>query len=347
MRSDFLIRQFVRVVFPLALFLVCAFPLAADTNLLNNGDWVVDGATDPGPDARDILVSVNGLPVGPFSELKVFHAFTGAGFPQVWSIKGNGALRPVLPPPGEFGGTFYLTQYWDCATGLTRSLVLVELNIQVDPKNPNDLLLTGKVSNLTSLEGTDFELRLNPPKNDSVKADVSYSLTATRDFCVNETRQDLLEGFRVARMVSNYISDNQNDNDSIRYASTVAKVCDCCDCYTIKGWVCAQLFDNDSYITCFEDKLADKRLFLVHNYPYPRITPTLVVHFDKPKPWHLNPQGFVTFTTDPNADNVDLWGNWRKAKDSYVAGRKVGKFKFTLEAREPDVLGCDAGACYY
>ena len=43
----------------------------ADTNIFNNGIWVIDGASDTGPNSRDIIVTVDGAPAGSFSELKV------------------------------------------------------------------------------------------------------------------------------------------------------------------------------------------------------------------------------------------------------------------------------------
>ena len=41
----------------------------ADTNLVNNGFWVIDGTDDMGPNPTNITLSVDGHPVSSFSEL--------------------------------------------------------------------------------------------------------------------------------------------------------------------------------------------------------------------------------------------------------------------------------------
>jgi len=322
-----------------------ALPAAADTNLFDNGRWAVVGATDPGPDPRDISVSINGAPAGSFSELKLFYGFTGAGFPQVFSITGRGALRPSLPPPGEFGGSFWLTSYWDCSIGLVPSLVITELNLLVDPKDPKVLVFEGAVSNLTSFQATDVRLKFPAPASKEVKVDVSYTLIATRDFCVDASRQNLEDGFRVARMRANYLSNDENDNDLIRYKARL-QACDWFGCFGVTGSVCGSLHNDDSELVCFDDRLADPGMLLVHQSIWPRNTPTLKIDFDKPSPKKLNPQGVVAASIDPDEENVDFWANWRAAKNSYRAGKKVGKFEYTMKAIPPDTVSCNAGACY-
>jgi len=322
-----------------------AHPAMADTDLFNNGRWIVVGATDPGPDPRNISVSINGAPAGSFSELKLFYEFTGAGFPQVFSITGRGALRPSLPPPGEFGGSFWLTRYWDCSIGLVPSLVISELDLLVNPKDPKVLIFQGKVSNLTSFEATDFRLKFPSPGSKEVKVEVSYTLVATRDFCVDSSRQQLEEGFQVARMRANYLSDDENDNDLIRYEARL-QACDWYGCFGTSGSVCGSLHNDDSELVCFDDRLVDPGMLLVHQSSWPRNTPTLKINFDSPSTKKLNPQGFVAASSDPDEENVDFWANWRAAKSSYRTGKKVGKFEYTMKAIPPGRVSCNAGACY-
>jgi len=322
-----------------------ADPAVADTDLFDNGRWAVVGATDPGPDPRDIAVAINGVPAGNFSELKLYFGFTGAGFPQVFSITGRGALRASLPPPGEFGGSFWLTRYWDCAIGLVPSLVITELNLRVEPNSPQVLIFEGAVSNLTSFGASDFRLKFPSPGFNEVKVEVSYTLVATRDFCVDSSRQSLEEGFQVARMTSSFIDSDEKMNDLIRYDTRLA-ACNGWGCYGTNGSVCGSLHNEDSELVCFDDKLTDPGLMLVHQSPYPRSTPTLKINFDQPKHKKLNPQGMSFFSDDPDVDNVDFWANWRAAKNAYKAGKKLGKFQFTMKVIPPDTVSCNAAACF-
>jgi len=325
--------------------LAFADPALADTTLFDNGRWGVVGATDPGPDPRNIAVSINGAPAGNYSELKLYFGFTGAGFPQVFSITGRGAVRASLPPPGEFGGTFWLTRYWDCAIGLVPSLVITELNLQVEPNSPQVLIFEGAVSNLTSFGASDFRLKFPSPNFNEVKVEVSYTLVATRDFCVDSSRQSLEEGFQVARMTSSFIDSDERLSDLIRYDTRLAS-CDGWGCWGANGSVCGSLHNEDSELVCFDDKLTDPGLMLVHQSPYPRNTPTLKINFDLPKHKKLNPQGMTFFSDDPDVDNVDFWANWRAAKNSYKAGKKLGKFQYTMKVIPPDTVSCNAAACF-
>jgi hypothetical protein len=320
-------------------------PAVADTDLFDNGSWILVGASDPGPDPRDIAVSIGGVPAGSFSELKLYFAFPGAGFAQVFSITGRGAVRASLRPPGEFGGTFWLTRYWDCSIGLVASLFITELNLRVDPKNPRVLIFEGAVSNETSFEANDFRLKFPSPNTNEVKVEVSYTLVATRNFCVDSARQSLAEGFQVARMSSSFIDSDEKRSDLIRY-QTRFSFCDVFGCFSGTESVCGSLHNEDASLVCFEDDLADPGLLLVHQSPFPANTPTLKINFDKPKPKKLNPQGRTFFSDDPDVDNVEFWANWRAAKDNYKSGKKVGKFEYVMKVIPPDTVSCNAAACF-
>lgn len=315
----------------------------AQTTLFDNGVWVVQGATDTGPDARDMAVSIEGAPAGSYSELKIFRAFTGAGVPQVFSIKGSGALQASMPPPGVFGGSFYLTGYWDCIDGLVPKMVITSLDLTAG--NDKTLKFQGSATNLTSFETDDFKLKFLQADTESVRVEVSYTLFATRDFCIDPSRQQLLEGFQVARIAANFISETENDDNLASFYAVLSKICGCCGCVKSIGTVCATLTNDDHYIFCVPDYMADPHLYLVHTNIQPQNTPTLALHFRKPSPKHINPQGTVVQSNDPDEDNVTVWGNWPDAKPSYMTGEKIGKFKFNVEAFFPAPYGCNVDAC--
>jgi hypothetical protein len=316
--------------------------VTADTNLVTTASWTIDGAVDPGPNPRDIMVSVDGKAAGTFSELKVYSTVASGVVAQVFSVKGNGMLQPALPPPGEVGGAFYLASYWDCAQGLVPPLAIVELNLKSKVGKNSPLQWRGKLSNSNSLESTSFSLKFYPPKTDSVQVDVRYRLVATRDFCVDATAADKPDTFRAVTMAANYISADAQDNDTLRYVRLLEKIClGFGICHTRSASFCAAFTNATGYVLAQSYRLGGQRLFLEHSQAVPRNTPTLAVFFQSPPRGRFKPQGFVTATDDPTAPNVSVWGNWSDAKTSYRAGKKLGQFRYSLEASTPKPLGCD------
>ena len=254
-----------------------ADPAVADTPLYDNGRWAVVGASDPGPDPSNIAVSIDGVAAGNFSELKLYFGFTGAGFPQVFSITGRGEMRASLPPPGEFGGSFWLTRYWDCAIGLVPSLVITQLNLVVDTKNPQGLNFQGAVSNLTSFGASDFRLRFPAPSFNEVMVEVNYTLVATRDFCVDSSRQSLEDGIP-GRPHDDQLHRQQREAERFlplqHPAGRIAT-----GGVAWKGAVrsVAACTTRTASSVCFDDKLTDPGLMLGHQSSSPRSTPTLKV----------------------------------------------------------------------
>src|SRR5258708_1306562 len=185
----------------------------ADTNLVDNGFWVIDGTDDTGPNPTNITLSVNGRPVASFSELVISYNVGGSGVVAVATIKGSGGIRLSLPPPGVFGGTFFTTGYEDCDEGLIPTLSIVELDIRTRKGKNGDAQLKGKISNFTSMEAKDFTMKFSPPDTDSTSVDVSYSLFATRDVCIDQTNSAIADDFHAVSMAANYLSPSEQEND--------------------------------------------------------------------------------------------------------------------------------------
>jgi len=312
-----------------ALFLLS--DLSPELRLFEGGGWEVWCASDSGAAPRSIDVSVRGGSVRRCSELKVRRHVAGQGLPQVFSIKGIGALRPALPPPGAFGATFYASGYWDCALGLRQTLQIRSLDVSLDAKRPGALRFAGRAENPPTLEAPDFVLRLEPPAGDSVRAALEYTLVAAGDVCVRGGKQASHEGFRIARAASNYISHAVHDSDAIRYRARSGRE------------VCVRLANREDFALAAPETLAEPELELVHGAAGPRPTPTLAIHFVEPPPEQVTPQGYVTGTLDPNADNIDVWGNWSGARRSWRAGERIGRFAYVLEAAPPAPAACGAG----
>jgi hypothetical protein len=104
--------------------------------------------------------------------------------------------------------------------------------------------------------------------------------------------------------------------------------------------VCAPLANREDFVLEGPEALDGSALLLVHGTRSPRPTPTLGIRFLEPSPGEVTPQGYVSATRDPNADNVDLWGNWDAALARYRAGERLGRFAFVLEALAPGGEPC-------
>jgi hypothetical protein len=320
----------VRLVLLLAALLLLSAG-SGETRLFEAADWEVWCASDSGAAPRSMAVSVRGGSPRRCSELKVRHRLAGLGEPQVFSIKGIGALRPALPPPGAFGATFYASGYWDCRLGLRQTLAIEALDVSLDPSQPGTLRFAGRAANPPTLAAPDFALRLEPPSAAVVSAALSYTLVAAGEVCLRPEKQARKEGFRIARAASNYISEAVHDSDGIRYVDREGRA------------VCAPLANREDFALPSPEPLGGGPLALVHRAPRPRATPTAEIRFIEPPPEQVTPQGYVTGTFDPDADNIDLWGNWDRARARYRAGEAIGHFRYRLEARAPEPPTCEAG----
>ena len=313
----------------------------ADTNLVDNGFWVIDGTDDTGPNPTNITLSVDGHPVSSFSELILSYNVGGSGVVAVCTIKGSGAIRLSLPPPGVFGGTFFTTGYEDCDEGLIPTMSIVELDIRTRNGKHGIAQLKGRISNFTSMEAKDFTMKFSPPDSDSTSVDVSYSLFATRDVCINQTNHALADDFHAVGMAANYLSPDVHENDLARYVRITSKTCFFYGCVVHKKSLCETLVNTNGFLIGVPRVLGNTTLLLVHTQPVPQNTPTLIVQFHSPSRGVIKPQGFVNESADPMEQNISLWGDWVTARAQYRDRRRIGRFRYTLSVVPPRVYSCD------
>lgn len=313
----------------------------ADTNLVNSSSWVIDGTDDTGLNPTNIALTVNGDTVSSFSKLAFSYNVGGSGVVVVCTITGSGAIRLSLPPPGLFGGTFNLATYEDCDLGLLPPMAITELEIRTKKGKKDTLEMKGKLSNFNSMESKDFELTFETPDIDSVSVDVQYSLTATRDICINQTNHAVADDFHAVSMAANYISPSVQENDLARFIRITNKTCFFYGCVVTKKSLCEGLVNTNGFLVNNPRALGNPNIILVHTQPVPTNTPTLMVAFRQPSRSVIKTQGFVNETADPTDQNVTVWGDWVKAKDEYKNKRKIGKFRYTLSVSSPQMFSCD------
>jgi len=339
-------RCFLRCVLLTVLIVVGASAtlsrrVCADTNVVTSGAWIVDGTDDTGTNPVSIAMSAKKKAIGSFSELLISYNSGGTGVVDVCTIKGNGEIRLALLPPGEFGGAFYMTGYWDCDEGFVPAMMITQLEVRVQGGQHGAVELRGRITNGTSMEAKDFLMKLSPPGAKLTRADVSYNLYATRDICVDQTTRTNADDFLAVRMAANYLSPDVQENDQARYVKITQKVCVSFVCVTKKKSFCDDLVNEDGYIVGSPVSLRGGVLYLVHRQPVPRDTPTLQVKFTRPSSSSVKPQGFVTASADPAAQNVSLWANWSDAKPSYRKGKKISKFRYSLQVAPANTSSCD------
>jgi len=314
-------------------------PALADTALLDDGRWRVIGV-DVGAEPQPIAVTQDGAGLGDFSALRIFFDL-GAGFVPVLTLYAGGRIEPSLPPPAVPGATAVLGRYFECGAGLTPALRFVALELPEGARSGH-LELGGTLSNGDSLASEKLKLRLFDAKPDRVRIELRYRLVATRDFCVDPERRDTQEEFRIVELATSYLSPAQHLSDLTRYVKAIDLDCDAFgDCEFDRISFCAPLENTTGYVIDSPNRLHDPTLALFHTTNAPAASPTLELELSAPRPADVKPQGFVSESDDPAVRNVSFWADWVDVKRDQRAGRKVGTFRFTLEAKPPRRPSCD------
>lgn len=328
----------MRLLPPLLWLLALAAPALADTTLFQDEHWRVVG-TDVGSEPQPIAVSQDDVPLGDFAALRILYALD-AGFVPVLSLSAAGALEPTLPPPGVPGASAVLARYSDCEAGLTAPLRFTALELPRKAKQGR-FDLRGTLSNGDSLESEKLKLRVLAPKPEKVRVELRYRLVATRDLCVDREQEEATDEFRAVELVTQYLSPAQHLSDLTRYVKDVELDCDLFDCEYDKEWFCAALENVSGPVIDSPKRLRGRDLELVHTNSAPAATPTLSVELRSPNANDFKPQGLVTASDDPGARNVSFWADWVEVRRQYGEGKKVGTFRFALEALAPEPRSCN------
>jgi hypothetical protein len=317
------------------LVLCCAFasPLAAQVSLLDDGPWEIHGLTEAG--APEIQVQVDGAPAGAFAALRF--RFLGD---EVLVLRGSGRIEPMLPG-GVPGATASLGRYWDCEQGLVGPLRFVAVELPDRSKKNGTLDLRGELSNLDSLVSEKLRLRIRPPQPDRLRLEFRYRLRTTRALCIDRERRATEEEFRVVELAARYLGPDVHTNDLTRYVRNRKLDCDIFDCDVDRVSFCAPLVNETGYVIEKTRRLDSRTMALFHTSDAPTPSATLELELRKPHAHDIKPQGFVDESLDPLERNVAFWADWVEVKGRYGEDRKLGTFRFALEALPPREPGCD------
>ncbi len=133
---------------------------------------------------------------------------------------------------------------------------------------------------------------------------------AAADVCVRPAKQDLREGFRIARAASNYLSPGIHDSDALRFAGA-------------DGPVCEPLRNREDFAIRVPRPLEGPTLTLVNEAQGPRPTPTVSIRFLEPPNLELRNLGQVG-----NYALALTWGD----------GHDAGIYSFRFLRRLGDLL---------
>jgi hypothetical protein len=276
-----------------------------------------------------------------FSELAFSYNIDGTNVVPVGVVKGSGEIQMAVPN-GPFGGSFFLTGYWDCDAGYVPTMVMSNLDIRLKGGKAPALVLKGKISNGVSMAAKDFELMMLVPQPQLMEAELSYTLTATTNFCVDDIIHTNRDNFELARMASNYLSPETNEDDIVRFVKVTSHTCVLEYCETTRKSFCYALTDEDRFvITNGTPGLGGNTIWLMNDGTVNTNSPTLAIKFMSPGLGVIKPQAVVNASSDPTAENVSYWGNWRSVKETYRAKKKVTKVRYMLEVGSPGTLSCD------
>ena len=277
------------------------------------GGWAVDMCpTDPQVPAS-MEVVVDGSSRGSAAMVRVYHwTDDRSRMPQVAVLYASGFVRLKQnadpDPPIPFGSSFVLgPAYWPGPDDYHHSPQLDRLELDTTGLPTGPLRLEAQGSNHDF--AVSYRLTMPPPNDLQTRLHVEQTHTATGAVTVDPTRWNERQGFKVVQVSSMFVSEQGpcdgghtgcHDSDGARFlaadgARTEVRFSD---------------LVPSSFLLATPEALGGTWLDALHrdDTGWQGNTPNVRVALDLlPATTTVTPQGFITATTAPNADNVGLW----------------------------------------
>jgi len=290
--------------------------------IYNGGNgWVIDMCATDAAVTIPMEVLVNGISRGNAALVRIYHqSQSGPGVPQVAVIYASGYVRlkqNADPSPSiPFGTSFILgPAYWPGSSTYYHNPQLNRLEIDTTwlPSAPLHMRAEGANHDFD----VTYEMTLPPPRDRQTRLHVTQTYTATANININSTRRAERQGFKLVQASSMFINEGG--------------VCDggYTDCHDSNG---ARFIGNDliRHQVAFTDlplptfvfdspmPLGSTWLDVLHtdDQSWQSATgantsgnsPNVRIALDKLPTTHtVTPQGWISSTTNPNDDNVNLW----------------------------------------
>ena len=299
--------------------LIAAWGTDVEESILDAGDWKVLGASDSGPAASSVQT-----PRGNFTELKILYKGD-----QVFSVKGNGYLRGVLPssyrgPKGErvdWGTSFVLPGYWSGGVyhhnpRITRA--------EFGSLSDGTIVMRGAMEDEKgAFQATEFKLIFRKPSAERVEMEVRYTLQAKKNISLDADRVANHEGFKVFSFSSMNIN-RAHDADFFVYQAPGGKVR-------------VPVAGADRLILQNPQPLSNGVVYLANESPSSgRYRPTTFIQIlPGSSSGNYIPQGWVARSDNPDDDNVGVWLSDDQTKTSYRAGETITTVHAVLGVTRP------------
>ena len=287
---------------------------AGCTPIYQDAAWAISTCpTDPSV-TNTMAVWLNGVQQPePAARLEIAHVTDdGTGWPTVAVLYASGFVRlkqdadpsPAIP----FGSSFILgPAYWPDATTYHHNPQLICLALDTAWLSTGPLRMQAQGTNHDF--DVFYELTLPPPCDRQTRLHVIQTYTATVNITIDPTRRAEAQGFKLAQISSMFINEGG--------------VCDgghtdCHDSNTARfigdDWVRHQVAFTDLTPSTFVFSptlpLGSTWLGALHtdDESWQGNTPNVRTALDAlPDDHTITPQGWISATTNPNDDNVNLW----------------------------------------
>ena len=271
-------------------------------------DWKIIGAADSGPGGRPIQT-----PYGIFTEIKIVYKGD-----QIFSVKGNGYLRGVLPTnyrgPNEervdWGTSFVLPGYWSGGAyhhnpRLTRA--------KFGALSDGTVVLTGTLEDEKgNLQAGDFKIIFRKPLKESVEAEVSFTLKAKRNFSIDADRIAKHEGLKVLQFSSMNIGAAHDADFAVYQGENEAMVR-------------SPTAGKNRFIIPQSQPLDQGLVYLTNEKPSSwGYRPTVFIQMlPDSTPADFSAQGWISESSNPNDDNLGVWIHYDGAKKTSYQKRET------------------------
>lgn len=338
----------------LSLILLCiptASTAATDcATLYDQNGWVLDMCpSDPGA-AAPMQIVLDGESKGEAALLRIYHRSQATSdVPQVAVIYASGFVRlkqnadptPLIP----FGSSFILgPAYWPDATTYYHNPQLQRLEIDTSwlPHSPLRMRATGT----NAAFDVSYTMELPLPRDQQTRLHVTQRYTARTAVTIDATRRAEHQGFKLAQVSSMFVSEGGPCDDGFS------------DCHDSNA---ARYIGGDlaRHQTTFKDMtlpgfifdaplpLGNTWLDALHtdDASWQGNTPNVRIALDElPADRTITPQGWISATTDPDDDNVNLWlHDDGSASQTWQAGQTAQISYWLLAQDDPPEPWADLG----
>lgn len=312
--NNLLTREAARGQYPAEPYILRETAELDCTVIYNPGNgWSIDLCPTDSNVTEKMEVILDGTTRGMAALVRIYHESQDwPGTPQVAVIYASGYIR-LKPnkdpsPPIPFGSSFILGPgYWSNSYSYHHNPQLQ--NLWINTSRLPDLPLRLRAEGQNQDFAITYDMKLPVPRDRQTRMHVTQTYTATASVSIDPVRLTEQQGFKLVQISSMFINlggtcDGGNsdchDSDSVRFVGNDL----------VRHQVALEDLKPPSFIFSSTTALGSTWLDSLHqdDQSWKGNTPNVRITMDElPVGHNLTPQGRIEATTDPSADNVNLW----------------------------------------